>query len=356
MKVALDTSPLYMTRAGVARYVNGLLHGLGSLSHPDISIEPLVWPVANLDYVQPMRTIKTLYRELVWATVVAPVILKRKQMDILHITQRIPINACRGVKRLAKLHDCAVIRHPERFRAWTRFTSKRYIRMFTKVDQIICNSKFTADEAVSLLGISPKKLSVVYMGNSLAPIEKLVTPKQPSFSLPKEFFLFVGSLEPGKQLSLIGEVYSLAKAKGQTLPPLVIIGERWAGVPRETGVQSNWIYAGYQNDDVLMHCYQKARALIFPSMYEGFGFPVLEAMSLRCPVICSRVASLTEVGGKAAIYAEQTPEDYLRCITELLSSSSLNEDTISAGLQQAANFSWKKCAQQTLDIYRSMMT
>src|SRR5205823_6706332 len=117
--------------------------------------------------------------------------------------------------------------------------------------------------------------------------------------------------EPGKNLALLKETYLLAAAKGIDLPPLLIIGARWEGVAREGRPPKNWHYLGHQSDEVLAWFYDHALALLFPSKYEGFGFPVLEAMSRGCPVVCSKVASIPEVGGDAAWYAGMDATSYL---------------------------------------------
>jgi alpha-1,3-rhamnosyl/mannosyltransferase len=98
--------------------------------------------------------------------------------------------------------------------------------------------------------------------------------------------------------------------------------------------------------------YRRARALLFPSKYEGFGLPVAEAMALGCPVICSPVASLPEVGGPAAHYAELTPESYLTAMLRLTRDTRWREELIERGRVQAREFSWRRCAAQTLEAYR----
>ena len=115
----------------------------------------------------------------------------------------------------------------------------------------------------------------------------------------------------------------------------------------------DWHYLGHQPDEVLVYLYRRALALVFPSKYEGFGLPVVEAMALGCPVICSKVASLCEVGGIAPRYAELTAGAYLQAIRELLSDSNVREDCIREGRQQASKFTWNRCAQETFGVYQA---
>lgn len=355
MIVALDTTPLYTTRAGVARYVNGLTAAFLNSHRDHVTIKPLSWPVDNISYEQPLRrATKTLYRELVWARTKAPGAISRMNAEILHTTQRMPISHAASIRCVTTLHDCSVLIHPQRFRTWTRLTARLYMKRLLDSDKIICISRFTADEAMRLLDISHSKLEVIHLGNGL----DLGSTDQdiPSdLVLPDTFFLFVGSLEPGKNLQLLLDVYNTAKHHGVFLPPLVIVGERWSGVRNEKEAPDNWIYAGRQPDCFLAQCYRRARALLFPSKYEGFGFPVLEAMSMGCPVICSPVASLPEIAGDAAVYADQNVTAYMTAITDLLNNPSFQEEKRAAGIEQAKHFSWEKCAKETLTVYKSVL-
>jgi len=349
MKVALDTNGLYTTRAGVARYLLGLMQGFREMGPSAPEIVPFAWPVFNLEYRQPARALKTAWRELVWANTAAPFRMLRLRPDVLHF-------ACSGVFRhhalptVATIHDVTALRFPAKFRPWQRLSAPHRLRRLAAADRIVCVSRFTADESVRLLGADPARIHVVYEGSVFADPRE-VSERPPEFNLPPSFFLFVGSLEPGKNLALLRETYVLAAARGVALPPLVIIGARWEGVAMEGAPPRGWIYAGRLDDDVLAYCYRRAEALLFPSLYEGFGLPVLEAMSLGCPVICAPVASLPEVGGNAPRYADLTPEAWLEAAQELMRDAAGRRQRIEEGRRQAARFSWKRCAEETAEAY-----
>jgi glycosyltransferase involved in cell wall biosynthesis len=133
------------------------------------------------------------------------------------------------------------------------------------------------------------------------------------------------------------------------------VGARGAGVGTEGQPPRGWHYLGRQPDAVLVHLYRRALALVFPSKYEGFGLPVVEAMALGCPVICSPVASLPEVGGKAVLWSELIPSGYLKAMSELTSNSRLRAELISAGTEQARKFTWDRNAQQLIAIYKDVL-
>jgi glycosyltransferase involved in cell wall biosynthesis len=353
--IGIDTNGLYTTQAGVARYIRGLLHGLKRAPAPDLAALSVAWEVENLQYRQPQRAFKTFYRELVWARFQAPRYLRMHQAEALHSTAGSLISRPRGVKEVVTLHDLAVLRHPERFRPWQAASGRRRLRKVRDADQVICISRFTAEEAMALLNLPAARFIVVHNGCEFHPSEPVPLEAKPDFSLPNEYFLFVGSLEPGKNLALLKQVYALAESRKLLLPPLLIVGARWEGVGHEGRPPKGWHYLGRLPDQVLVYLYRHAAALVFPSKYEGFGLPVVEAMSLRCPVICSPVASLAEVGGAAALFAEMTPDAYLKCMRQVSCEGGLRGELIEKGLTQAAKFSWDKCASEVLEVYRATL-
>ena len=355
MRVAIDTNPLYVTQAGVARYVRGLLGGMDALQPADCERHTLAWKVENLAYAQPRRAMKTVFRELIWARWLAPQTLRRIRADLLHTTSVFPIRTPRGTKNVATLYDLALLRHPERFRTWQRCSGQHRLRRLHTADHIITISQFAADEAMALLGLPAGRLTPVLLGWDGVDEGAGLPDAASALPVPGEFFLFVGSLEPGKNLALLREVWAAAAATGQRLPPLIIAGARWAGVPGEGPPPPDWHYLGHVSDVELARLYRQALALVFPSKYEGFGLPVLEAMGRGCPVICSRVASLPEVAGDAAWWCELEAGSYLAALRECAGNGPTRRYFALAGPVQARRFSWAACAAGTLDVYRAVL-
>src|SRR5262249_19828902 len=215
--------------------------------------------------------IKTLQREIVWGRLIAPGRLLREGADLYHATGSFFVRVPRAVRTVVTLHDLAILRHPERFRAWQRSAERRRLQRLKTVDRIICISRFTANEAMSLLNLPSSKLEVVHNGGDFQPNEGPIPEQAIDVPLPEKFFLFVGSLEPGKNLALLRESYRLAKAEHKALPALVIVGARWVGVGTEGQPPEGWHYLGRQSDEVLVYLYRRALGLLFPSKYEGFG-------------------------------------------------------------------------------------
>lgn len=341
MRVALDTNPLYASRAGVARYVQGLRRGLHDLAPADLNLTELGWAVENFGFVQPARALKTAWRELVWSPMFAPG--RMRKADLVHHTYGPLMSLVQGPRHVVTLHDLALLRHPERFRRWHRLAGRRRLHHLTQADRIICVSRFTADEAMNLLGLPAAKLEVVHLAPTPVAQEEVVP------GLPEEFYLFVGSLEPGKNLAFLNALWREA---GTALPPLVIVGARWSGVAGEGAPPPNWVYLGHQSDAALRGLYQRAKALLFPSLYEGFGLPPLEAMAAGCPVICAPRASLPEVVGDAACVVELETGRWRQAMDAVGREA---ESWRQRGRKRAAGFSWEKCARETMAVYRAVL-
>jgi len=345
---------VYVTQAGIARYVRGLKRGLEQARPGDVEIFPVAWEVENFAYKQPLRAMKTIYRELIWGKLIAPRILRRNEADLLHSTSSLFIRCPGGVKHLVTLHDLSISRHPERFRSWQVRAWRRRLPVIVNADRVVTISRFTADEAMKLLGLPASRIDVVHNGCDWHDDQITFQEQEPADGVSDEFFLFVGSLEPGKNLSLLKEAYLLAQSRRQSLPPLIIVGSRWEGVATEGEQPQGWHYLGRQPDEVLLYLYRRARALLFPSIYEGFGLPIVEAMAQGCPVVCSPTSSLPEVAGDAAMIIPLSVPDYLQAMQELCKRPDLRADLIVRGRTRAAHFTWKRCAEETAAVYRKI--
>ncbi len=354
--VAIDTTGIYVTQAGIARYVRGVVKGLQRVAPPDIDWFPLAWEVEAFGYKQPWRGMRTAYRELFWGKFVSPARMRRDGVELFHATSSIFTRVPKGVKHVLTLHDLSISRHPERFRPWQVKSWKRRVKTFLTGDRVVCISQFTADEAMKLIGLPASKIEVVHNGCDFHPDdEPHAKEAAPETSIPNEFFFFLGSLEPGKNLRLLREAYLNAESRGINLPPLVIVGARWEGVAAEGSHPKNWIYLGRQSDEVVVWLYRRALALLFPSIYEGFGLPLVEAMSLDCPAVCSPVSSLPEIAGGAAMMVDLTPAAYLEAMRRLASQPALREEFIEKGRTRCRDFSWNRCAGQLVDVYRDVL-
>jgi glycosyltransferase involved in cell wall biosynthesis len=351
MKVAIDVSPYYYSRRGVARYIQCLTSELRALNQPEFELIEIGYRIRNFGYSQPFRAIKTAGRELLWGPYIVPLRVQQLKADLLHTPSDGCVQSSRRIPKIATLHDLEQFYMPERFRWWTRKRFSARLEFYKSAQRIICVSKSTADDAVRFLNYPANRIDVIHLGSRFSENSIEECPEIPHLS---DYFLFVSALEPGKNLQLLNRAYRLAEQKGITLPPLLIAGERVKDVPSEGEPPKSWRYLGRITDASLVWLYRRALALLAPTKYEGFGLPVLEAMTLGTAVICSPISSLPEVGGDVPFYAEQTPESYLEQMLVVAKGGRLRDERVEAGLSRSRLFSWKKCASETLEVYNSI--
>ncbi len=353
MRVTLDSSPLYTTRAGVARVVRGLLGGMSAAPGAGIELIPVAWEVENFGFEQPARAARTFYREAIWRHTAGPRLLRGSGAKVHHSPNGWFIPPPRGVGHLGTINDVALLRHPERFRPWHRWSGKRRLLQAHRFDLVTTISEFSRQEALELLKLDPDRVVTALIGCDFA--DPATTPAPaPWAEAPAEFFLFVGSLEPGKNLSLLRAVWLQAEAAGRPLPPLVVVGARWAGVAAEGAPPPGWVFLGHVPDARLVWLYGRALALLFPSKYEGFGLPIAEAMSLGCPALCARVASLPEVGGEAVLYVPLETEAWAHAVRQVAESAPLRADLAARGRARAPLFTWRSYAERVAALYRRL--
>jgi glycosyltransferase involved in cell wall biosynthesis len=325
VRVGVDVSPLRLTRAGTARYIEGLL---GHLEQDEaLRIERLAWGGAG--------RVTAVLRDAAWYPAALPV--RARGLDVLHCpTFRGPVRARCPV--VVTVHDLAVLRHPETFNRWTRMYSDRVVpRVVRAAARVIAVSEFTRREVVELLGVHEERVRVV--PNAVGPE---FTPVGPAAD--GDYVLAVGTLEPRKNLP------RLVEATRRLGLELRVAGARgWGRVDldgRGGGVQ--WL--GDVDDRRLAELYRGALCLAYPSLYEGFGIPVLEAMACGAPVVTGTGSATEEVSGAAAVLVDPYDPDAIAAGIE--DALGRREELVRLGLERAAAFSWADAARATAAVYR----
>jgi alpha-1,3-rhamnosyl/mannosyltransferase len=248
-------------------------------------------------------------------------------------------------------------KHP-RERLW--FSDLFFKRRLPHAAHIITVSHFVRDEVIDYLRVPPHKVTAIHLSHGPTHYPRpreVIEETLNRRGWPKEYVLFVGTLEPRKNLSVLVKALSIM----ETDIPLLLTGwSGWGEKPwlREIvalGLQNRVVVTGYLDDETLAHVYAGASAFVYPSHYEGFGLPVLEAMACGCPVICSNCSSLPEVAGDSAILIDpQDPELLANALDGVLHDSCLRQRLIYSGLQRARAFSWSKTAVETLNVFEKI--
>jgi glycosyltransferase involved in cell wall biosynthesis len=322
IRAAIDVSPLAQTKAGTARYLKGLLRELERRGDVAVSMRSF----GRND------RLSTLARDAVWY----PFLVGRAgDADVLHCpTYRGPLRS--RTPLVVTVHDLAVLRHPETFNRWTRTYSPRVVpRVLRAARRIIAVSDFTRDELVELLGVPSEKIRVVPNA-----VEEEFTNEGPSAS--GEYVLAVGTLEPRKNLQ------RLIEATRRTDVELRVVGARgWGGI--EVGGNGvSWL--GEVSDDELARLYRGALCVAYPSLYEGFGIPVLEAMACGVPVVTSRGTAMEEVADGAAVLVDA--HDPAEIAAGIERAAAQRNELVARGLERARAFRWDAVADATVAVYR----
>jgi glycosyltransferase involved in cell wall biosynthesis len=294
-----------------------------------------------------------------WEQMVQPWAIRQAGVDLLHGMALIGpmVSRCPSV---ITIHDLSFLFYPHNFPASKRL----YLRTFTRLSvrrarRVIAISENTRRDVVQQYGILPEKVDKIYYG--LDPIfQPLPAGQVADFrrqrGLPERFILFVGTLEPRKNVARLIDAYAQLPSHD---PPLLLVGGKgwlYDAILRrveELNLTDKVHFVGYVPGEELPWWYNAADLFVYPSVYEGFGLPPLEAMACGAPVITSNISSLPEVVGEAGLLID--PEDIqamAEAMERVLADEDLPEAMRAAGLAQARRFSWQEAARHTVDSYR----
>jgi glycosyltransferase involved in cell wall biosynthesis len=263
------------------------------------------------------------------------------------------------------IHDLAILRFPETFRRWHRtFASYLLPRLVRRVSAIVSVSEATKSDLVELLGVAPERVSVIPCGISagFSPLDAgdpRLAAVRDRYSLPEAYAITVGAIEPRKNLPrLLRAVDQLTKRREFRDLSLLHIGpggwltKEVSRTLAELRLEDRVRFLGYVPNDDLAALYQQARLAIYPSLFEGFGLPVLEAMASGCPVVTSNCSSMPEVAGGAAVLVDpMSVEAIADGIARLWCDDGLRHALIACGQRRAATFTWEFAARETMKLY-----
>ena len=287
-------------------------------------------------------------------------------IDLFHATDH-HIPRISGVPTVATIMDVIPMLHPEWIKNDLRsLKSWLFGVAIRKADHIITISEYSKQDMVEHLKIAPERISVTPLGVEPIYFERIEAEQRRAVldkhGLKQGFFLFVGTLQPRKNLLRVLQAFQQLPDTVRKTHPLVIVGRNgWNNeelLPQlhalEQKGEGRWL--SYLPQSEVLALLQSASALVFPSLYEGFGLPVIEAFASQCPVIASNSTSLPEVSGNAAWQVDpHSVESISAAMQDVLSQSTLREEKIQIGLARAHHYNWNECARQTLDVYRKVL-
>ncbi len=328
LRAGIDVAPLALTGAGTARYIVNLLAELARLD--DVETHPFRFGHGG--------RLTRVVRDAVWYPALLPAAAARANVDVLHCTTlRAPLVS--RVPVVVTVHDVAPLRRPESFNAWTRrYTSLTLRRILRSAAAVITVSAFQQRELAALTGVPEQKVHVVHQG--VGPPFNAAGP-----AADGDYVLAVATLEPRKNLGRVVEGFHRSGLGGE----LRVAGAQGWGDVDVSGERVRWL--GRVDDDELAALYRGARCLVYPSLYEGFGLPVLEAMAAGTPVVCPAGSPYDEFAAGVALTCDPRDADSIAAAIRQAATGNRTK-LVESGRERAAAFSWERTARGTLAVYR----
>lgn len=358
--------------AGISWYIYNLLKQLPQMAAPNFRYSAFLHDAAfsghaagiNL-HLSRLPTNRPVVR-IFWEQVLQPLALRRAGINLLHALAFVaPLAApCPFV---VTVYDLSFMRYPEAFRPFNRWYLSRFTASTVKrAAAVITISESTRQDVITLLGAPPEKVHTIYCGVDTEfrplPPEQVAVFKA-SRQLPDKFILFLGTLEPRKNVDGLISAYARWRQQDPNALPLVIAGGKgWYyrhifEKVEQLNLTDSIRFPGYVPQNELPLWYNAATLFVYPSHFEGFGLPVLEAMACGTPVITSTAASLPEVAGTqgaARLVNSNDMAGLAAAMAQISKNDDLQIEMSGLGIERAARFSWRKTAQQTLALYRNV--
>jgi glycosyltransferase involved in cell wall biosynthesis len=356
--------------AGVSRYVEGLLSHVAQV---DPEGHYTVFVRGGYDLPSSFGQRHTRFAtdhpwvRVLWEQTVLPWMVRTEGIEVLHS----PINVqpfvlpCRGVVTIT---DLSFEVFPESFGASRRLYQRVLARQSARrADCVIAISQSTSRDLQKYFGVPRERIAVVYpgVGQAYRPVTDVAVLEEfrRCHSLPEKLILFVGTLEPRKNLVTLLRAFAQLKRKAAIDHKLVLAGGRgWLFEPtlaaiEELGLTGEVILPGYVPEEDLPLWYCAAESFVYPTLYEGFGLPPLEAMACGVPVAVSNASSLPEVVGDAALMVEATNvSNWVESLMQLCGDGNLRSDLRERGLARAQEFSWLRTATKTVEVYEHVFS
>ena len=364
MKIALDMSIVQINQAGTGLYAANLLKALQRVDSTNSYCVLAVNQQRNMSGRKSLATrLDTLYRDLLWTHGVLPWRAARTGADLLHVPANV-IPVLPPCKTVVTILDAIIFRSPAIFPRWQRTYAHLFVPLSARRAQTILTiSEQSKRDIVQYTKVPADKVVVTYLaaGPEFQPVAAAERARVRQTYQLNEFVLTVGALEPRKNLLRLLQAFAQLRAGGY--PGLLVHagpkGWQYEDIMAEIArldLQDAVRFLGRVPLEDLVGLYNSAQMFVYPSLYEGFGLPVLEAMACGCPVITSNVSSLPEVAGDAAILLDPyNVEELAAAMQQLWTDQGAAERLAQRGLGQAHKFSWERCAQETLAVYRAVL-
>ena len=370
-KIVINTIPLQGSLTGVGHYTNQLVRYFTLIdTRHEYTYYYGFFSKTLVGYGHPVQRLRNQLPKAPWfrgmlrQTVFFASRLFHSEFDLYFEPNFIPVKI-KAKKIVTTVHDFSFRRFPDAHpKDRIRYFEKNFIKNIRRSDRIITDSTYIKKEAKELFGLADEVITPIHLGVDHDVFRVYQTETLEScrreLGLPEKFILFVGTREPRKNLKRLVQAYAALPDTAQKEFSLVLVGPPGWGENDPVGektLSDRVIVLDYLDTQKLALVYNLARALVYPSLYEGFGLPPLEAMACGCPAVVSNAGALPEVCGDAAVYVDPNDtESIANGIQRVLSDDRVRKDLIERGLGRAKDFTWEKTARETLKVFDEVLS
>jgi len=367
-KILIDSISLLSPLTGIGRYTYEISKQLVSEDELDVEFfygyhsKKLLHPTTNSEIknIKSLLTKNEIIKKIARKVLMFISGITSPTYDIYWQPNFIPNNGIKAKKIITSVHDFSFILHKEYHpKERIEYFEKYFFTNVAKSDMIITGSEFSKQEILEQLNFNHEQVQVIYHGID-HDLFKIYNDSKVNFELPKKFIFSVGSIEPRKNLAGLLKAYNSLDKEFKKEYKLVLVG--FKGWENEEIInlieqdKENIHYLGFVSDSELAKVYNLASLFVFPSFYEGFGLPVVEAMACGTPVVCSNTTSLPEVGGEAAMYCDpNNVNDIAEKMEMVLGDGKLQQNMIEKGLERAKKFTWEKSTEEHMRIFKEVL-
>lgn len=366
MKIGIDARPLISASPrGIGVYLNKIIDYINENDQENTYIlythKPFDVP-KKYNYNLTVRVIPSKIGTI-WLRLILPKVLKNDMPDVFWGTSHVLPPKIKGIKYVVTFHDLGPLICPKWYIWYNALFNRLLMKKSAKsADNIIVDAESTKKDIIRKFNIDEEKIQCIYLGGDmgLSSIEYCEVKNIISdLKINEPYFLYVGAImsDTNKNIETIIRAFE-SVLKKERFAELVLAGKlqranKLIKMINHSKYKDRIKLTGYISDEEKFYLYKNTRAFVFPTLYEGFGIPILEAMALGAPVICSSNSSLPEVGGNAAIYLrnEKDAEELANKMNMVLNfTEKERNETINRGIEQAKKFSWEKCTKETLNV------
>lgn len=362
MKIGIDCRLHYYNRTGIGRYIRNLVRAFPDCAIDDVELVLLQSrrereAIVRAPEVRSSRAVTPAHHR--WERWLLATEVALKHIDVLHSPDHVAPRGM-GWMSVVTVHDLSFLAHPEAYSSESLLYYTNVFRTLHAAAKVITVSEFSRHEVLDRISLAPERVTTIreavdpiYYPRSAADCESV----RNRLEIPDSYMLVVGTIEARKNLERLLAAYALLPRRDR--PHLVFAGgrgyhyERVLEAVQEHRLEDQVKFLGFVNDDDLPMLYSGALCLLYPSKYEGFGLPILEAMACGCPVLTSNLGSMAEVAGDAAVLVDpNSAEAIAEGIMSHLGDSGLRAGMIAKGHIRVKDFTWRAAAEQTLALYR----